>query len=130
MENNIIQFPNSGRVIPGPATNEEVIDRVDAVKYNHVNEALETIIPRLFSNIELAGFDMICGENGDLLENIKDGALIVEAVRSILCKYYDLHHPIQEIAENLFSRVEDPEGDIYIMADELNIKFKSKDSET
>ena len=129
MENNIIQFPNSGRVVP--ATNEEVMDRVDTVKYNHVNEALDTIIPRLFSNIELAGFDMTSGENGDLMKTIKDGALIVEAVRSILLKYYDLYHPIQDLAEGLFSRVEDEEGEIlYIMEDQVNVKFKKKDSET
>jgi hypothetical protein len=33
---------------------------------------------------------------------LKDGALIVESVRSFLSKIYNIEHPLQLVSENLF----------------------------
>jgi hypothetical protein len=98
---NVIMFPNKGNPPPVISKEKAVID-VTMVKMNHINDALETIIPMLFNNISIAGFDILPEEEDDDL-NIKDNALVVESIRSILCKYYEINHPLQEVAEEFFT---------------------------
>jgi hypothetical protein len=97
---NVIMFPLKGNP-PQHVTAEQITLDMKMVKFNHINEALETIIPILFNNITIAGFDIL-PEEEENDENIKDNALIVESIRSILCKYYGLNHPLQEVAEEFF----------------------------
>jgi len=97
---NVIMFPNRGTP-PQPVSVEKTTYDVSMVKMNHINEALETIIPMLFNNITIAGFDIVPDEEDDD-SNLKDNALVVESIRSILCKYYEIKHPLQEVAEEFF----------------------------
>lgn len=122
MGSNIIQFPNAGRYVsPEIMTNEDVLLNVASVKYNHVNETLATVIPILFSNIEMAGFDLSVGDEEDDAM-LKDGTFIVEAVRSLLCKYHKIYHPFQDLANESLIKVE--EDDTFIIADEIDVTFK------
>ena len=71
---NVIKFPNQGRVL----TEETVTSNISNVKLVHINETLQTVIPILFSNIEIAGFDLSVDDNDEDDTDIKDGTLIVE----------------------------------------------------
>lgn len=104
---NVIMFPSRGNHTPQQISAEKINVDMRMVKFNHINEALETIIPMLFNNIMIAGFDIIPDDDEDEDENIKDNALIVESIRSILCKYYELNHPLQNVAEEFFARKEE-----------------------
>jgi hypothetical protein len=97
---NVILFPNRGNP-PQVVDKETAAYNIASVKINHINEALETIVPMLFNNITLAGFDIVPDEEDDD-SNLKDNALIVESIRSILCKYYEMKHPLQDVAEEFF----------------------------
>jgi len=102
--NNIILFPirSSDRYIP-PQTIEEVIENMADVRNVHIQESLENMMPMLFDRLSLAGFNL-----DDEDPNItKHGALVVEAVRSFLCKVYGMDHPLQIIANNLFEMEDD-----------------------
>jgi len=98
---NVIQFPSKGTPRPRDITNEDVSLGINMVKHNHINETLATIIPILFTNIEIAGFSL-AEDDDDEDVNIKNGALIVESIRALLCKYHGIDHPFQELAENIF----------------------------
>lgn len=106
---NVIKFPSRGKFIDQPhtpTTDDEVISSVSLVKINHINETLSTVVPMLFNNLELAGFDFqVEDEEGD--ENVKDGSFIVEAIRSMLCKYHGIRHPFQDISEAVFEKQDD-----------------------
>ena len=72
-----------------------------------------------------SGFSL--GEDEDPLEDktLRDGALIVESIRSFMCKYYETYHPFQKLAENIFEAdAEDPES--LNIVETLNIKLKEK----
>lgn len=108
---NVIPFPKktvSASVQPGPQSIEEVEETVDVVRQVHIQQALEQVIPMLFDNLALAGF-----QPSDEMDFLKDGALIVEAARSFLNKIYGMHHPLQLIADNLFEQV-DSEGNLEV----------------
>jgi len=122
-QSNVIKFPSRGRFMTDPVTEEQVASNVNTVKLIHINETLQTVIPLLFSNIEMAGFDLSVDEEEDD-SNIKDGTLIVEAVRAILCKYYSLYHPMQDIADQVFYKEEDG---VFGIVDKINIEFKKND---
>jgi hypothetical protein len=119
--NNVIEFPNKNKLLTGePKDMIEVTLNVNQIRFNHINETLQAVIPMIFSNIELAGFDFIPDED-DEDPNIKDGALLVECLRSILCKHYNIEHPLQRVAEELFIRQDD---DSFTLADTLVIDFE------
>jgi hypothetical protein len=121
---NVIQFPFSGQQKTKTISVEETEKGVNMVKYNHINSTLSTVVPMLFNNIELAGFHVVpeYGDSDD--KHLKDGSLIVESIRSILCKYYDLKHPFQILANNVFITI----GDDHLkLADRLEMDIEPED---
>lgn len=106
--NNVIMFPVKNH--RGPQTLEEVVDSLDMVRQVHIQETLELVVPKLFENFSMAGFSP---DDEDSLEFIKDGALVVEAARSFLCKISGISHPLQLIAENMFEQT-DEEGSLEV----------------
>jgi hypothetical protein len=121
--NNVIAFPSKKVSIPtvGPQSDAEVALNVSQVKFNHINETLSVIVPMIFSNIELAGFDFLPDDENDDDPNLKDGALLVETLRSILCKYYGISHPLQCVADELFVKEDDGS---FTLAETLVIDFE------
>lgn len=106
--NNIILFPvKSSR--PPPLTMEQVEENLDLVRQVHIQETLELVVPKLFESFSMAGF----GGDDDSNEYLKDGAMVVEAARSFLCKASGLDHPLQLIAENMFEQI-DEEGNLEV----------------
>jgi hypothetical protein len=125
LANNIIQFPKSisdRRASSLPQTLDDVAENVDIVKQVHIQESIETIIPMLFNNLAMIGFQPT--EDDDFL---KDGALIVESVRSFLNKVYEMHHPLQLIAQNLFVQ-SDEDGSLEV-TDKIKLVISPKDNE-
>jgi hypothetical protein len=121
--NNVIQFPSKNIRSTFPKDSEEIASNIKLVKFNHVNETLQTIIPLLFTNMELAGFQVAIDE-GEEDFNIKDGALIVEAIRSLLCKIHDMEHPFQNLAESIF--IQKDGVDELSMSEKINIDLYEK----
>lgn len=123
--NNILQFPidrvKSLSHLPSPSSKEEVDEKVDEFKNFHIQEAIETIVPVLFNQIQILGFEPSDDEN----EYVKDGAFLVEAIRSFMCKLYDIHHPLQLIASSLFE--EDADGG-FVISDRVKIVITPTES--
>jgi hypothetical protein len=123
--NNILHFPNdrvkSSSHLPTPTSFEEVGDKVDDFKNFHIQEAIETIIPILFNQIHILGFE----PSEDESDYVKDGALLVEAMRSFMCKLYNIHHPLQLVASSLFEEHED-EG--FVISDRVKIVITPTES--
>ena len=118
--NNVIAFPKPYHGPKGELiTPEEIMRDVDAMKHYHIQETITTIAPMIFNQLDMAGFDLSDEENND----IKDGAFIIEAVRSMLCKHYGIYHPFQQISENVFSPDKEEIGALRI-ADSLCIELK------
>jgi hypothetical protein len=129
---NVIQFPSKRTHIPvDELTEEDVLSNVDNIKYNHINETINAVVPMLFHNMELAGFEFELDDSEpDIF--VKDGSFLVESIRSMLCKFYEIEHPFQFIADNIF--VSDGEGNFSLAKKlELNLesfKVEEEDSES
>lgn len=125
--NNVVQFPKeyNGPLINGVSI-EEINENVNMVKYYHIQETIENLVPIIFNTLEISGFDVIQDEED--LENLSDGALIVESIRAILCRHYGIFHPFQVIAENVFEEDDDGAGSLKIK-DSLNIDMKENNPE-
>ena len=119
--NNIIVFPKGNINIQNQqATQEEILQNIEAMKHYHVQETLSVLSHILFNHLEIAGF---YSEND---EDIKDGAFLLESIRSYMCKYYDIYHPFQQIAENVFSADKENITTLKIV-DSLNIDLKNQE---
>ena len=123
--NNILQFPidrvKSLSHLPSPSSKEEVDEKVDEFKNFHIQEAIETIVPVLFNQIQILGFEPSDDEN----EYVKDGAFLVEAIRSFMCKLYDIHHPLQLVASSLF---EEDADERFVISDRVKIVITPTES--
>lgn len=121
---NVIPFPGkySG---PEPEVKiEEIKQNVDMMKHFHIQETIQNLAPLIFNQLDIAGFSFADEEDTD----IKDGAFIIESVRALLCKHYDIYHPFQAVAENIFYP-DDEEPGVLRIVDELALNLK-KDTTT
>ena len=112
----LVIFPNKNPdKIFVPQSTEEVEDNMEQIQLYHISETIDSVLPLIFNTLTIAGFDL---SNND---DIKNGALLVEALRSVLCQFYGIDHPLQEVAESLFKT--EAEG-MLTMNDKLHIEFK------
>lgn len=119
--NNIVAFPKAYSGPKETITVEDVDNKIDTIKQYHIQETLTNIIPIIFTNLDISGFSI----DDDFQEDktLKDGALIVESIRSFMCKYYGIYHPFQKLADNVFeSDIQDV--DSLNIVDEINVKLK------
>jgi len=121
VSNNVIQFPKqNSRIVGEVVAIEEITRNVEMMKLYHIQETIANLAPMIFNQLEISGFSI----TDDEITDIKDGAFIVEALRSYMSKYYDIYHPFQQIAENVFSPDNEEIGALRI-ADSLNIELKN-----
>lgn len=121
VSNNIIQFPKANLRAPvEEIVLEDIARNVESVKHYHIQETISNLAPIIFNTLEVAGF----GISDDETTDIKDGAFIIESLRSLMCKYYDIYHPFQQIAESVFSPDKEEEGALRI-ADSLCLELKN-----
>jgi hypothetical protein len=96
--NNVFVFPKENKRLQTQKTYEEVTHNIELMNHFHVQETITNLLPMLFNQLEIAGFNL--GE--EAFADVKDGALMVEALRSLLCKNLDLYHPFQTVAQEIF----------------------------
>jgi hypothetical protein len=124
-DSNVVLFPvnriaNSQNVgikqLCIPKTVEDVKSNLKLMHHVYINEVLERILPMISSQLGSIGFSMeMIGKN-----DLKDGALFVESFRSMLCKQYDISHPFQKLADELFEM--EATGELKLVND-VNMKF-------
>jgi hypothetical protein len=123
-QNNVIAFPKVNVKLEKELKTVEDIQRnVDMMKHYHIQETILNLAPIIFNHLDIAGFGLSDEETDD----VKDGALIIESLRSYMCKYYDEYHPFQIIAENVFEAKQDEEGAFKIV-DELTVELKNPET--
>ena len=124
--NNVVLFPKTRLNTNGVKAIEEIEHNLEMMKHYHIQETIVTLVPIIFNQLDIAGFGLV-EEDADL--DIKDGALIVEALRSLMLKHYDMHHPFQQIAEAVFEPHPTEEGAFKIVK-KLKLDLKSIEPET
>lgn len=125
--NNVINFP---KAYSGPVQEkvlaEDITRNLDMMKQFHIQETLTNIVPMIFNQLDISGFSLGDDEKDDL-KTLKDGALIVESLRSFMCKYYEIYHPFQRLAENVFE-ADKEEPETLNIVDNLTIKLKDEET--
>ena len=114
--NNIIQFPQEHRVNVLQSNNltpEQADEQINLLKNRIIREIMMLVVPPIFHKLALVGYSL--DEHAQ-----KDGALVEEALRSMLYKFHDIEHPFQALAEQMFEVNEDDDltmvGNLCIMA--------------
>ena len=115
--NNVVIFPKKNENVKSFLNHKEVEQNVQNIRLYHIQETMSEILPHIFAKLDLAGFDV-----SEESEFMKDGAFIVESLRSFMCKYYGIYHPFQEIANSVFIPVEKELNTLKI-SESLNLKF-------
>lgn len=105
--NNVIIFPKENKNIKKIISIDEINHNVEMMSHYHIQETITNIIPIIFNQLEVAGFYL--GDDDDE-ESIRDGAFVVEALRSLMCKHYEIYHPFQKVVENIFEKEVSEDG--------------------
>lgn len=119
--NNVITFPKqyNGPLLNGLSA-ADIQENVNMMKEFHIQETIHNLAPIIFNHLEISGF--MSEDNEDTFE-IKDGALILESIRSMLMKHYNIYHPFQKLAETVFEDHIGEEGEILKIVETLNIEM-------
>ena len=124
MVNNILFFPIERIKRNSPPQNiEEVHALVNDVQQYHVQEIIETVVPKLFEMLDVAGFQP--QDDQQFESTLKSSAFIAESIRSFLGLIYNVEHPLQSVSENIFYI--DCDGDVKIR-DNIKITITNDDS--
>lgn len=92
---NVVQFPVERLNVP-PQSIEEMQDSISIMRKEHVDNLMDMMIPSVLTLFETNGMDV---ENEIY---VKDSALVIEAIKALMYKYYNLEHPLNFIAETCF----------------------------
>jgi hypothetical protein len=120
-ESNVILFPqervaNTANVGIGklrvPKTVDEVKTNFIVMRHVHVNEIIDKLLIMMTRELDV---DQITHN-----ENLKHSAFFVEALRSMLYKQYNIPHPFQPVAEEIFETEAD--GTLRLVP-KITIKF-------
>lgn len=124
--NNVITFPKKKKQSSNAkeTSAEEIHHNLEMMRHYHIQETVLNLAPLIFNHLDIAGF----GLSDEIDEDIKDGAFIIEALRSMMFKHYDMYHPFQDIANNIFKEDKDPEGSFKIV-DSINLTFKPEEDD-
>lgn len=119
-QNNVISFP---REYKGPADLEKITENMEMMKLFHIQETISYLVPMMFTQLDIAGFSFDNSETAESEQSLKEGAFVVESLRALMCRYYGVYHPFQDISDNVFE-VEDMEIPSLKIVDSISIEFK------
>jgi len=120
--NNVIAFPIKQKCNKKISSRKEADNSLEATQQYYVQQTLNFLTPIIFGQLEVAGFAPNDPEN---IFVIKEGAFILEALRSRMYSHYGMYHPMQRLVDKLFVPDKDEEG-MLTMASNLSIDFKKK----
>lgn len=98
MSDNVIKFPKANKRAPSL----EDLQRASEVAANtysaeSINTALEIASTNLFAHLKELGYELAADQ-----WSINDCCFVREAIKSLLCRFYDVDHPYQMIADVSF----------------------------
>ena len=122
--NNIVTFPKNRKIASETNTIEDIQNNIDIMRQYHIQETILNVAPILFKQLDIAGFGLMEDED----EDVRDGAFIIEALKSLMYKHYDMYHPFQKIAENIFKEEPDEDG-VFEIVDEIALDLRKPETE-
>ena len=101
MSDNIIRFPIQKRN-GDPPTVEEIKENIITQKEEQIEEISEILANMLLEQISSAGFLVTSDE-----KTVKELCFCMEALKALMCKYYDIEHSFHAFADACFHHVDD-----------------------
>lgn len=91
---NVILFPKVTANVPPPS---EVFSRLTEVKEDEIEIIVDMICSNILDTFENAGF-----QTGTDITTIQDVCFLLESVRSLVEKFYGIHHPFHDLSGHCF----------------------------
>jgi len=126
--NNVIIFPKqyNGPELPSL---DEIVQNTDMMKHFHIQETINNLVPLIFTQLDIAGFEFEDEEETDSIESIKEGAFLVESLRALMCRHYGMYHPFQEIWNEVFDYDSSYSEPTLKIKEKIDIDFKLEKKE-
>jgi len=92
---NVVLFPGFKRDCP-PQSVEEIVGKVTQTRKEHVDGVLNDLIPDLIHMFGSYGIDVSSDEY------IKDVAMVMESIKSMVSRQYHIEHSFHVLIDNIF----------------------------
>jgi hypothetical protein len=96
MTDNVIVFPGLKRDDAPPQNLDEIHDKVTQTRRDHVTAVMNDMIPDIINMFGAYGVDI----NDD--KYVKDVALVMEGIKALLHRQYNLEHPFHNMSDTIF----------------------------
>lgn len=120
MADNVILFPF--KVFPSrknPSSKKDVKENLELLRVVQVNEIVEMFVEEILKRLEILGYNISANKN------LKDGAFMLEALKSLLLKQHDIYHPFQQLAETVYEVDKQPDDEYNLrLVDNINISLQ------
>lgn len=94
MTDNVV-YPNFPHKDSLPQSKEEIRELIEEARLEHIELVYPDVVEDLLLKMHFSGFPLREGQYD------KDIALVVDGIRSLMCKMYNIKHPLQEMAEQI-----------------------------
>lgn len=101
--NNVITFPRSPKqqLIDNVPSIEEAFTNLQIMKEDEMETVVEMLCSAYIDTLEMAGFNVT--QEANVMNEV---CFMMEAVRSIISKYYGIDHAFQDLAAECFQVVD------------------------
>jgi hypothetical protein len=96
MTDNVILFPGVKLGEAPPQNLDEIHDKVIQTRKEHVAGVMNDMVPDIINMFGAYGVDI----NDD--KYIKDVALVMESIKALLHRQYNLEHPFHNMSDTIF----------------------------
>jgi hypothetical protein len=103
----IVKFPAMNTNKSLPLTKDDADLSLLTIKMYYIQKSLDDIMNIVINHLEIAGF----AADQTNLFSVKECALIAESIRSYMFTAYNLNHPMQRIADEVFTEITDSEDE-------------------
>lgn len=95
MSDNVVLFPKIKRDSP-PQTIEEIADKISQTRKDHVENLMYDMAPDIVNLLGSYGLDVTDPDN------IKDTAMVMESIKSMVCRQYNIDHSFHKMVDTIF----------------------------
>lgn len=96
---NVVMFPGVKQLPESEKLGPQIRQLLTSERMEDIEETVDDLFSLLIECLAQGGVTFNTATDDTF---VKDLALNIEAMRSLLCKFYGMEHPLQNVSENIF----------------------------
>jgi len=122
-DSNVIKYPKQFTPNLNAPTFEQVQESLELQRINQIVDVTSALADEVVQMLIQLGYDFPVGTKAE-----KDFFLVIESIRSMICKYHDEEHAFHNLAEHSFEVLDD-DGSFVFLAPKIKLAATTNEME-